>query len=94
MDFRDSEQVSAGDVATVIDEVVETVADKKKAPQPKADAVPGPDPVSSAPLTAAPLTSSSVQERRFHVVTDASRDALLTEFGKETLRDRYLLPGR
>ena len=22
-----------------------------------------------------------------------SRDALLTEFGKETLRDRYLLPG-
>ena len=34
MDFRDSEQVSAGDVATVIDEVVETVADKKKASVP------------------------------------------------------------
>jgi hypothetical protein len=27
------------------------------------------------------------------VVTDPSRDALLTEFGKTTLTDRYLLPG-
>jgi len=27
------------------------------------------------------------------VVTDPSRDALLTEFGKRTLEDRYLLPG-
>ncbi len=27
------------------------------------------------------------------VVTDPSRDSLLTEFGKVTLRDRYLLPG-
>jgi hypothetical protein len=27
------------------------------------------------------------------VKTDSSRDALLTEFGKDTLRDRYLLPG-
>jgi ribonucleoside-diphosphate reductase alpha chain len=27
------------------------------------------------------------------VVTDPSRDALLTEFGKTTLKDRYLLPG-
>jgi ribonucleoside-diphosphate reductase alpha chain len=27
------------------------------------------------------------------VVTDPRRDALLTEFGKATLRDRYLLPG-
>ncbi|MEL6246184.1 MAG: ribonucleotide reductase N-terminal alpha domain-containing protein, partial [Pseudomonadota bacterium] len=27
------------------------------------------------------------------VEIDASRDALLTEFGKKTLEDRYLLPG-
>ena len=27
------------------------------------------------------------------VVTDPSRDSLLTDFGKETLKDRYLLPG-
>jgi ribonucleoside-diphosphate reductase alpha chain len=37
--------------------------------------------------------SKSVDVRRFDVVTDTSRDALLTEFGKETLQDRYLLPG-
>ena len=37
--------------------------------------------------------TNSVDARRFDVTTDAGRDALLTEFGKETLRDRYLLPG-
>jgi ribonucleoside-diphosphate reductase alpha chain len=37
--------------------------------------------------------SHAVDARRFDVVTDTSRDDLLTEFGKETLRDRYLLPG-
>ena len=42
---------------------------------------------------AAPLASNAVAERRFDVVTDPSRDALLTEFGKDTLQDRYLLPG-
>ncbi|MBB5706586.1 ribonucleoside-diphosphate reductase alpha chain [Sphingopyxis panaciterrulae] len=35
----------------------------------------------------------TVHARRFAVETDASRDALLTDFGKETLQDRYLLPG-
>src|SRR5690606_16272301 len=37
--------------------------------------------------------SRSVRARRFDVGTDPSRDALLTDFGKETLTDRYLLPG-
>jgi ribonucleoside-diphosphate reductase alpha chain len=37
--------------------------------------------------------SKTVDARAFDIVTDVSRDALLTEFGKETLRDRYLLPG-
>lgn len=37
--------------------------------------------------------SKKVMDRRFEVVTDPARDALLTEFGKETLTDRYLLPG-
>ena len=37
--------------------------------------------------------SKAVAARRFDVVTDSSRDDLLTEFGKETLKDRYLLPG-
>ena len=38
-------------------------------------------------------TSKTVDSRAFDVKTDKSRDALLTEFGKDTLRDRYLLPG-
>jgi len=37
--------------------------------------------------------SASVAPRRFDVVLDSSRDARLTEFGKDTLKDRYLLPG-
>jgi ribonucleoside-diphosphate reductase alpha chain len=37
--------------------------------------------------------SSRVQPIRFPVRTDSGRDQLLTEFGKDTLRDRYLLPG-
>jgi len=41
------------------------------------------------------VTSSSkaVHAPRFDVETDAKRDDLLTEFGKDTLKDRYLLPG-
>src|SRR5436190_21696429 len=37
--------------------------------------------------------SKTVDQRAFDVKTDSSRDDLLTEFGKDTLRDRYLLPG-
>jgi ribonucleoside-diphosphate reductase alpha chain len=37
--------------------------------------------------------SSRVAPIRFPVQTDAARDALLTDFGKDTLKDRYLLPG-
>jgi ribonucleoside-diphosphate reductase alpha chain len=36
--------------------------------------------------------SKSINARRFAIVTDPARDALLTDFGKETLDDRYLLP--
>ena len=37
--------------------------------------------------------SKTVDTRAFDVKTDASRDALLTDFGKDTLQDRDLLPG-
>jgi ribonucleoside-diphosphate reductase alpha chain len=46
----------------------------------------------AAPKDNAP-DSKSVAVRRFDVATDSARDALLTDFGKETLKDRYLLPG-
>ncbi len=42
---------------------------------------------------AAATGSKTVHAPRFDVTTDTARDALLTEFGKDTLRDRYLLPG-
>ena len=50
----------------------------------------GADDVSAVPGA---RTSKTIDTRAFDIVTDESRDALLTEFGKDTLRDRYLLPG-
>jgi len=49
--------------------------------------------LASAPPAAQPLDSKAVNPRRFTIRTDASRDAKLTAFGKDTLDDRYLLPG-
>jgi len=37
--------------------------------------------------------SRAINPRPYPVEVDHSRDALLTDFGKETLKDRYLLPG-
>ena len=37
--------------------------------------------------------SSDILPWKFQVTVDRSRDALLTDFGKDTLDDRYLLPG-
>ncbi|PZO91312.1 MAG: ribonucleoside-diphosphate reductase subunit alpha [Sphingomonas sanxanigenens] len=49
----------------------------------------------AAEAEAAPAEGGSkeVRPRPFPVEVDHSRDALLTDFGKETLKDRYLLPG-
>jgi len=49
-------------------------------------------PAAEAPPMAAP-DSKSVTPLAFAVEVDRSRDSLLTDFGKDTLRDRYLLPG-
>jgi ribonucleoside-diphosphate reductase alpha chain len=81
MDFRETERVETSDVATM-------ELTKNEAP-PANESTP-------AAAPAAKLNDSSeakVHARRFEIVTDASRDALLTDFGKETLEDRYLLPG-
>ena len=47
----------------------------------------------NAAEAAAEHDSKKILDRRFDIVTDSARDAELTEFGKETLNDRYLLPG-
>lgn len=39
------------------------------------------------------ISSTTIIPWKFPVQVDHSRDALLTDFGKETLKDRYLLPG-
>jgi ribonucleoside-diphosphate reductase alpha chain len=65
--------------STMSNETATTVADVLAAA-----AIAAPEPVSD---------SKTVNAHRFKVVTDPSRDALLTDFGKETLQDRYLLPG-
>ena len=49
------------------------------------------DPAPAAP--AAERTSRTVDALLHAVEVDHSRDALLTDFGKDTLKDRYLLPG-
>src|SRR5688500_13740369 len=42
---------------------------------------------------AAGPSRKSIAPPAYPVTTDSARDDLLTEFGKETLKDRYLLPG-
>ena len=52
-----------------------------------------PAPASPEPAAPTRQDSHSIRPRPFPVEVDHSRDALLTDFGKETLKDRYLLPG-
>ena len=78
MDFRDTRAEETANVATQLEERPANAGDAA---------------VAAAVATPAPMSSKTVQERRFPVTTDDSRDALLTDFGKETLKDRYLLPG-
>ncbi|HPE48961.1 MAG TPA: ribonucleotide reductase N-terminal alpha domain-containing protein, partial [Hyphomonas sp.] len=50
----------------------------------------------NSPRKGKPKAGADTQLRvvsAMEVVTDPSRDALLTDFGKKTLEDRYLLPG-
>ncbi len=47
----------------------------------------------AAPRAAEPRPSTSILPWAFPVTVDRGRDALLTDFGRETLSDRYLLPG-
>jgi ribonucleoside-diphosphate reductase alpha chain len=47
----------------------------------------------STKAAAAPMNSRSIKALIYPVEVDHSRDSLLTDFGKDTLTDRYLLPG-
>jgi len=77
MEFRDLQAEGSADTALAAEATMES-------PRPNAD---------PAPVERKRSATNSIDARRFDVVTDNARDELLTEFGKETLRDRYLLPG-
>ncbi|MBY8822337.1 ribonucleoside-diphosphate reductase subunit alpha [Sphingomonas colocasiae] len=79
MDFRDTREESSSDVSTTV-----TEAPTKPAAKAEDKAVDGKN---------AAIDSKTVLPLPFPVEVDHARDALLTDFGKETLRDRYLLPG-
>jgi len=81
MDFRESERVETNEVATM--ELAKN--DAPAATESKDD--------STAPAKLNDSSEPKVHARRFAIETDKGRDALLTDFGKETLEDRYLLPG-
>ena len=83
MDFRETERVETNDVATV--ELTKT-----DAPAPLESKAEAP---AETPAKLNDSGEPAVHARRFDVTVDRSRDSLLTDFGKETLEDRYLLPG-
>ena len=87
MDFRDTgREAGEGNMADMLEaEKTETETPQAKKVKPEKEVVEA--------NAKASTDSKSVAARRFNVVTDASRDDRLTEFGKETFRDRYLLPG-
>ncbi|MGE5953303.1 MAG: ribonucleotide reductase N-terminal alpha domain-containing protein, partial [Qipengyuania vulgaris] len=106
MDFKGGDEAAMGldlDMQDTVDDAAPTKTDKavsmakqdkgseelvaEKAGEAMAGAM------AAVAKAAAKEDSHKILDRRFDVQTDASRDALLTEFGKETLEDRYLLPG-
>ena len=101
MDFREMDRVESSDVATMeLDKTPESKGGESKSGESKSGgatrggATRGEATlVLSAAQPDAVSDSQAVHAPRFAVTTDNSRDALLTAFGKETLEDRYLLPG-
>jgi ribonucleoside-diphosphate reductase alpha chain len=90
MDFRDLAQEAGKNDMT---DMLEAEMTKTETPHAAGKATPEKEVVAAQAKAKAASDSKTVDVRRFDVATDASRDDLLTEFGKETLRDRYLLPG-
>jgi ribonucleoside-diphosphate reductase alpha chain len=83
MDLSGSSEVGSGDVSL-------STAEAPKKPVPSG----GEGGAGKAESGAkAGSDSKSVAPQAFAVEVDRSRDALLTDFGKDTLQDRYLLPG-
>lgn len=98
MDFRDTGKGSAGDmgeadVLEAVDKAGAAIGAGSSSAAEMALIAMAATQVAAAAKPAEVRDSKAVADRRFMIVTDKSRDALLTDFGKETLEDRYLLPG-
>ena len=85
MDFRDSQEASVN-MAT---DAIEAVAAEAAAPVADTSSKHG----GAKRKLNTRGDSKAVKQQLYPVEVDHSRDALLTDFGKETLTDRYLLPG-
>jgi ribonucleoside-diphosphate reductase alpha chain len=102
MDFRDTGRGADAEMNDVLEaelvteaetEIAEKVDGKAASKKPVPSKVEGAATNHDAAYEKAESDSKTVDVRRFSIITDNSRDALLTEFGKDTLQDRYLLPG-
>ncbi len=94
MDFRDGQEVTS-DMATSLLSSLSSDTAGGLARDPAASAIEAATAGATATAKKAVATpdSKSIKPQLFPVEVDRSRDALLTDFGKETLNDRYLLPG-
>ena len=94
MDFRDGQEVTS-DMATSLLSSLSGDTAGGLARDPAASAIEAATAGATAAVKKAAATpdSKSIKPQLFPVEVDRSRDALLTDFGKETLNDRYLLPG-
>ncbi len=105
MDFSDERAENAMNTGDVIEAAMAELRAKAAAPAPQPDPVPAPAPQAEPVAVAEPVAADSAAEapvadagptRRdtpYPLEIDRSRDGLLTDFGKDTLDDRYLLPG-
>ncbi|MFC0306905.1 ribonucleoside-diphosphate reductase subunit alpha [Rhizorhabdus histidinilytica] len=95
MDLSGSSEVSSSDVATTMDSPTKDAKAAKPADASGAEAkAPDGEAKAAAPAKARVSTGSTeIRPQLYPIEVDHSRDALLTDFGKETLTDRYLLPG-
>src|SRR3546814_6662158 len=84
MDFRESERVETSDVATM--ELAKN--DAPGTPESKGESKGESSPDTAPAATLNDGSEAKVHARRCAIVTDARRDALLTDFGKEKQQDR------
>lgn len=86
MDLSGSSEVGSNDVATIIDSPAK---EPRTNAAPAATEAPAAEPKAKKPG----IDSMEITPQLYPIEVDHSRDALLTDFGKDTLTDRYLLPG-